>query len=242
MNAIQQLGDGGCFVLIERKDYDRHIRHDGIINLRDMQAGNLGRTTVLAQQQVDRRPLRALQTTARDTKTIASRAKKAASTIFFINGIEMSALETNLNQHVWGRPAMAGVVRAVADRTRDLLPAVGAVLIELYAAHVSEIQDLVSRTITRLEFGIPPELIDLAQLGLGLNRQQLLALKHLGLTELQEVVDADTESLSEVVAGKKVSMAMKESSLVVAETLQAACRTAIEKRATTQIDLSPPTE
>jgi replicative superfamily II helicase len=186
--------------------------------------------SALAQQQVDTRPLRALQTTARDTKTIASRAKKAVSAIFLINGIEMSVLESNLNQHVWGRPPMAGIVRAVADRTRDLLPAVGAVLAELYPESAHEVQTLVSRTITRLEFGIPPETIELAQLGVGLNRQQLLALKSAGLTNLQEVVDADPERLSRIVGGKKA-----------AEMLQAACRAAIQQTSI-EIDLAPPTE
>ncbi|WP_421845372.1 hypothetical protein [Mycobacterium sp.] len=158
-------------------------------------------------------------------------AFRASLAIFFINGIEMSVLEANLNQHVWNRPAMAGVVRAVADRTRDLLPAVGAVLKELYPDNASEVQTLFSRTITRLEFGIPPDLIDLAQLELGLNRQQLLALKNAGLTDLQAVIDAEPDSLSEVVGGKKV-----------AETLQTVCRMAIELRATTEIDLAPPVE
>lgn len=188
-------------------------------------------TSMLARQEVDRVPLRALQQTAPDTGTVARRAKKAASAIFFINGIEMSVLEANLNQHVWNRPAMAGAVRAVADRTRDLLPAVSAVLTELYPDNASEVQALVSRTITRLEFGIPPELIDLARLDLGLTRQQLLALKNAGLTHLQEVVDADPESLSKAVGSKKV-----------AETLQAACLTATEERASKEIDLAPPAE
>ncbi|MDX1870683.1 DEAD/DEAH box helicase [Mycolicibacterium sp. 120266] len=185
----------------------------------------------LARQEVDRVPLRALQQTARDTATVVRRAKKAMSAIYFINGVEMSTLEASLNQHVWGRPAMAGVVRTVADRTRDLLPAVGAVLAELYPDNASDVQTLVSRTITRLEFGIPPDLIDLARLGLGLSRQQLLAMKNLGLTDLQEVVDADLESLSKVVGGKKA-----------AETLQAACRATTEQPASTEIDLAPPTE
>ncbi|MGU3500870.1 DEAD/DEAH box helicase [Mycobacterium sp. C31M] len=188
-------------------------------------------TNVLVQQQVDRVPLRAIHRTAADTATIARRTKKASSAIFLINGIEMSVLEANLNQHLRNRPAMAGVVRSVADRIRDLLPAVGAVLKELYPDNASEVQALVGRTITRLEFGIPPDLIDLAQLGLGLNRQQLLALKNAGLTELQAVVDADTESLSKVVGNKRV-----------AQTLQAACRAAIEQRIATEIDLAPPTE
>jgi replicative superfamily II helicase len=187
--------------------------------------------STLARQEVDRVPLRALQLTARDAATVVRRAKKAVSAIFFINGIEMSVLEGNLNQHVWNRPAMAGVVRAVADRTRDLLPAVGAVLMELYPDNAGDVQALVSRTITRLEFGIPPELIDLAQLGLGFNRQQLLALKNLGLTDLQAVADADLESLSKVVGSQRV-----------AETLQAACRAGIEQRVSTEIDLAPPTE
>ena len=126
---------------------------------------------------------------------------------------------------------MAGVVRTVADRTRDLLPAVGAVLAELYPDDASEVRALVGRTITRLEFGIPPDLIDIAQLDLGHNRQQLLALKNAGLTDLQEVVDADLETLSKVVGGAKA-----------AETLQASCRAAIEQRATTGIDLAPPME
>lgn len=188
-------------------------------------------TGTLAQQQIDRVLLRAIQMTSPNTARLTARAKKAVSAIYLVNGIEMSVLEANLNQHVWNRPAMAGVVRAVADRTRDLLPAVGAVLAELYPDNASEVQTLIGRTITRLEFGIPPELIDLAQLDLDLNRQQLLALKNAGLTDLQDVVDADTESVSKVIGGTRA-----------AETLQAACSSAIEQRVATEIDLAPPVE
>lgn len=186
---------------------------------------------MLVQQQVDGRTLRTLQNTASDTTTIIRRAKKASSAILLINGIEMSVLETKLNEHVWGRPPMAGVVRAVADRTRDLLPAVGAVLTELYAEKAREIQVLVDRTSMRLEFGIPADLIDLARLGVDLNRAQLLALKDAGLTDLQEVVDADLESLGTILGSDSA-----------AETLHAACHAATEQPDSPEIDLPEPTE
>lgn len=188
-------------------------------------------TGLLARQQVERSTQRALQTTAPNTAIMTRRAKKAASALLLINGIEMSALERNLNQHVWNRPPMAGVVRAVADRTRDLLPAVGAVACEMYAEHAPAIQDLVSRTITRLEFGIPADLIDLARLGAGLNRQQLLTLNSMGIADLQGIIDADATALSAVVGTEND-----------AEALQATCRAAIEQRTSAEIYLAPPTE
>jgi helicase len=185
----------------------------------------------LAQQQVANNTLRALQTTAPDTAGITRRAKRASAAILLINGIEMAVLERSLNQHVWNRPAMAGVVRAVADRTRDLLPAVGAVLCELYPEHADAIQSLVGRTVTRLEFGIPAELIDLARVGAGLSRQQLLALRSADLITPQGVVDADVDTLAKVVGNKKD-----------AGLLQDACRSALEQPTTTEIELPPPSE
>lgn len=62
-------------------------------------------------------------------------------------------------------------------------------------------------------------------------RQQLLALSGMGLADLQAVVDTDTDILIEVVGTENA-----------AEALQAACRTAIEQRASAEIDLAPPTE
>lgn len=187
--------------------------------------------STLSQQQVARPTLRVLQNTAPDIATMTRRAKKASAAIMLINGIDIAVLERNLNQHVWGRPAMAGAVRSAADRTRDLLPAVGAVLVELYPEHVDAIQSLVGRTLTRLEFGVPPELIDLARLDAGLSRQQLLALLNAGYANPQSVAEADIAALAE-------AMGSKEGADVLVE----ACRTAIGQPAPSGIELPTPSE
>ena len=89
----------------------------------------------------------------------------------WVSRIPMETIERELNQHMYQQVGLAGPVRAIADRTRDLLPAVGAVLQELHSDRPGD--PLVARTMLRLELGIQADLIELARvLNTALTRPQ----------------------------------------------------------------------
>jgi len=88
-------------------------------------------------------------------------------------------------------------MRAVADRTRDLLPAVGAVLESTAPGSVPP--NLVERTMIRLELGIPADAAELArQIRVDLDRTQWLALVAAGLTDFAHLGEAGQERLADV--------------------------------------------
>lgn len=104
---------------------------------------------------------------------------------------------------------MTGAVRAIADRTRDLLPAVAAVVREL--APESASNDLVGRTMLRLELGISAEVVDLARVdGVQLTRTQWLALGRTGIVSVDAVRDADEQRLGEVLRSDLQARQLKE--------------------------------
>ena len=126
---------------------------------------------VLEQQGVPRTLIRALGITAADTRRSTARAKRAAAAAMWVSRIPMETIERELNQHMYQQVGLAGPVRAIADRTRDLLPAVGAVLQELHSDRPGD--PLVARTMLRLELGIQADLIELARvLNTALTRPQ----------------------------------------------------------------------
>ncbi|MGJ6122306.1 caspase family protein [Mycolicibacterium sp. Y3] len=186
--------------------------------------------STLQQQDVPAPITQGMQRTADQTRALR-RAKRAASTIMWINGVQMAQLEATLNQHIWNRPEMAGVVRSVADRTRDLLPAVAAVLYELHPASRDQVAVLIERTSLRLEFGVPPQLIDLAAAGGGLTRTQLLALNQAGISTPALVIDAPEDTLTNVIGSRED-----------ADLLVEACREFVNQEAATNIDLPKPLE
>jgi replicative superfamily II helicase len=107
--------------------------------------------SVLGQQQVPAALVRALQMTAQDTTQAVRRAKRAAAAAYWINGLPIETIELQLTQHLPQRGGVAGAVRSIADRTRDLLPAVAAVIREL--APDAPVDVLTERTMLRLELG-----------------------------------------------------------------------------------------
>lgn len=152
---------------------------------------------LLMQQLVPASLVRTLQTTAQDAVQALRRSKRGAAAAMWVSGVPIETIEGQLNQHMWRRNSVAGAVRAVADRTRDMLPAVAAVIQEL--APAESIGELVERTMIRLELGIPAELVDLARLpNLDLTRAQWLTLAAAGMTSPDHVRTATSEKLGEV--------------------------------------------
>lgn len=159
--------------------------------------------TVLAQQQVPHALINALQSTAQDMKMVVSRSKRAAAAVYWINGVPIETIELQLTQHLRQRGGVAGAVRSIADRTRDLLPAVGAVVREL--APAQPVNDLVERTMLRLELGLPVELVELVQrTGISLTRAEWLRLHNAGHNTVEAVRMVTVDQLTGVL-GSRVS-------------------------------------
>jgi helicase len=185
---------------------------------------------MLQQQEVPHGLMSGMQS-ASDGAGALRRAKKAVAAIMWANGIQMAALESTLNQHIWNRPGLAGAVRQAIDRTRDLLPAVAAVLKELHPSSADHVTTLVERTMLRLEFGVPPEMVDMATSEVDLSRTQLLALYEAGISTAALVIDSPEDILAEVLGSQDT-----------AENLKAACQELVEQEAATNIELPKPTE
>lgn len=163
----------------------------------------------LAQQRVPGSLIGALQATAQDVKQATARTKRAAAAAMWVAGLPMVELEQHLNQHMYNRGGLAGAVRAVADRTRDLLPAVGAVVRELDPAH--PLDDLVERTMLRLELGIPAELVDLAMaIRTQPTRPQWMRLHAAGLVAIETVELLSVGDLGDVLGNKRMAAVMQE--------------------------------
>jgi len=114
-----------------------------------------------------------------DHLTRVARAKKAMACLLYASKTPLSMIEQHLTQHQLG-DGIAGAVRATADRTRDLIPAVVRVFEFLHPGIA--VSDVAERTMVRLELGIPTELAELgAVLGAALTRAQYLSLFELGI-------------------------------------------------------------
>ena len=144
---------------------------------------------LLFNQGVPRDLLQRLQLTAQDARQAVSRHKKAAAASMWMNGVPTHDIETALTRHLPQTGGVAGNVRGCADRTRDLLPAVGAVLHEL---GVEVPEGLMDRTSLRLELGIRAEVAQLAaDLDVTLDRSQWNALADAQTTTVEQIVASE---------------------------------------------------
>jgi replicative superfamily II helicase len=164
---------------------------------------------VLAQQGVPHSLINSLQNTATDMAQAVARSKRASAAAMWIAGTPIETIELQLTQHLRQRGGVAGAVRAIADRTRDLLPAVAAVVREL--APDSAVGDLVGRTMLRLALGIPAEVVDLARLdGLQMTRAQWLSLNQSGLVTAEAIRDAVDDNLASILGSPAAAQSLKE--------------------------------
>jgi ATP-dependent DNA helicase len=126
----------------------------------------------------------------------------------WVAGFPMEQIEDQLNQHIYNRGGLAGVVRAVADRSRDLLPAVGVVARELDPR--SAVDGLVERTMLRLEFGIPADLIDLVRATrTPLTRPQWMRLRAAGHLTIEAVGQLNVRDLAHVLGDEQAAAVMQ---------------------------------
>jgi replicative superfamily II helicase len=157
---------------------------------------------LLTQQGVPTGVIVALQGTAQDVKQATARSKRAAAAVMWVAGVPIEQIEEQLNQHIYNRSGVAGIVRSVADRTRDLLPAVGAVARELDPDHA--VDDLVERTMLRLELGISADLIDLARaINTPLTRPPWMRLRAAGHLTVEAVEQLNVRGLGRILGDER---------------------------------------
>lgn len=184
---------------------------------------------LLLQQGVPRDLIAALQQTAPDFRAAVQRSKRAAAATLWMSGEPMDRIELSLTQHLPQRGGVAGAVRGIADRTRDLLPAVGAVIKEL--APDVPFERLVNRTMIRLELGLPAEIVYLVQaLPIDLSRRQWLALLHAKVLTPAIALETPRKRLAEITGSD-----------AVADRVLRAAGAAVESDVST-IDLPAPSE
>lgn len=149
---------------------------------------------LLAQQGVAGALVHALAETAEDMRSAVMRAKRAAAAAMWIAGQPTDAIEVELTRHLRQSGGVAGAIRGASDRTRDLIPAVAAVVHQLNPE--LDVDSLVERTMVRLELGIPAGIVDLAlALNVDLSRAEWLSLNAAGATTVEKVLDLENDEL-----------------------------------------------
>lgn len=152
---------------------------------------------VLADAERDAQQLLTEARASADAMLAAARARGQAEA----SVVPLSTIERHLMQHQLGDGA-AGAVRAVADRTRDLVPAVVRVFTFLHPD--IGVGDTAERTMARLELGLPVELVELGMVfGSALARPQYLSLLERGLTTPDQFEAADDTTLTDCLDATK---------------------------------------
>lgn len=129
----------------------------------------------------------ALDRRVEDTQATLRR-KKAVSTIRWYKGDDLASLEAHLQQHYMEKN-VSGQIRAVASRTKDLLPTT-ARLVELLSGGTVSLASRVEDIMLRLELGVPPNMLSLAKIvGAILSRADYLMLFRQGKTTKESLAD-----------------------------------------------------
>ncbi len=130
-----------------------------------------------------------------DGAQIAARAKRAFGCVLWADGVPRRRIEQLLTRH---QPAntIDGPVRGAISRTVDLLPTTMRVV---EFVQKSDLTELESSLLLRLQLGIPASLVDLGLLcGDRLTRGQYLALADAGLTSPGDIEGAEDAVLASV--------------------------------------------
>ena len=131
-----------------------------------------------------------------------SRAKRTAALLMWTRGTDLLSIEAALLQHM-PRDDAAGAIRAVADRTRDLITTSIRVAEIVSGENDTKLAETVERLSVQLEFGVPEELVELARLaGAGLTRGHYLALRSSGFVSPDVISAADDEHLARILGGR----------------------------------------
>ena len=130
-----------------------------------------------------------------DGVQVAARAKRAVGCLLWAEGVPRQRIEALLTRH---QPTntIDGPVRGAINRTVDLLPTT---LRVVEFVHGSDLTELESSLLLRLQLGIPAALVDLGVLcGERLTRAQYLALAGAGLVTPGDIESAEDSALASI--------------------------------------------
>jgi replicative superfamily II helicase len=111
------------------------------------------------QQRLPSSVVRELRAT--DDRACTARCKRLSSVLMWLEGLELSRLEASLLVHLPGENA-AGPIRAVAERTRDLIGVVARIGALVSSDQAEPVADVASLS-ARLELGIPTDVMWIAE-------------------------------------------------------------------------------
>ena len=169
------------FFPIHRKSHQEHARWHA----------------ALREQAIPGQTIAALRSTAADGADYTARCKKIASTLMWIQGVDLRGLEASLLRHLPGDNA-AGPIRAVAERTRDLIPVVARIA-ELLSSGYS-FASMVDELLVRLEFGVFASMSPLARIAYRrLDRADYLALERANLSSPKAITAVTDDALLSIV-------------------------------------------
>lgn len=143
-----------------------------------------------------------------DARGATMRAKRAGSCLLWMSARRRREIEAILTRHVPDSTA-AGQVVQVASRTADLLP-LACGIAELIHAEL-DLTERLNRLRLRLQIGLPPELVPLAQmLGDRLTRADYLALATAGLSNPIAAASASDDQLAAALTSAHKVLALRE--------------------------------
>jgi helicase len=117
----------------------------------------------------------------------------------------LAQVERTITHFGGGFGGAAGPIRAVATRTRDLLPVVVRVVELLHPG--TDLTRMQSQLFVRLEIGIPVEAVDLAaRAGAAISRADYLTLDRAGLIDIDAIRAAADQDLLKCVGGSPAKL------------------------------------
>jgi helicase len=126
-----------------------------------------------------------------------ARAKRAAACLLYASDLPLANIEAELTQHMRDR-SVAGPLRQVAARTRDVIDTVARIVQTRGLAVAPEA--LGGEISLRLELGLPQQLVELARiLGPALTRGEYLSLLRAGLGTPSELERAGKEAVAALI-------------------------------------------
>ena len=133
------------------------------------------------------------------------RAKKTVACLLWITDRPLVEIEGILTQFGGKLDGAAGPIRGVASRTCDLLPTVVKTAELLHPG--LDLAERQARLLTRLEFGIPGALVELARFtGSRLTRGDYLQLQRMGLATADAIEASDEAELLDALGGSSAKL------------------------------------
>jgi len=137
------------------------------------------------------------------------RCKRLSAILMWLEGVELNRIEESILQHMPADNA-AGPIRAVAERTRDLVGVVTRIA-EFLAKDGLHLNCDADSLMGRLELGIPEDIYWLAEeLKRNLERGEYLALRRLNLTSIEVLEKSDEAEIKRAVGSKAKIQLIRE--------------------------------